>query len=56
MTIATTLKIILVLCILIIPLRGPSTKRKEKRWSVKIDKTAPKSNYVINEDGNLEEL
>jgi hypothetical protein len=50
----TMIKIVILFCFLIIPLRGP-TKRRENNHQ-RPDKTVTCSNYGINEHGELEEL
>jgi hypothetical protein len=50
----TALKLVVLLCFLMLPLMGSSKRRKiiYKRP----DRTVMCSNYVINEDGELEEI
>ncbi len=50
----TILQVVVLLCILIIPLRGPS-KRKEP-WGYRMGKTIKRSEYGVNEDGELEKV
>lgn len=46
------MKIFIFLCILIIPLRGPSRRRENKEHTP--ESTTVLSKYAINEQGNLE--
>ncbi len=50
----TIIKVVVLLCFLIIPLRGPA-KRRETRHK-RPEKTIVCSNYGINERGELEEM
>jgi hypothetical protein len=50
----TALKIVVLLCFLIIPFRGPSKRRKT--GYKRPEKTVISSNYGINEYGELEDL
>jgi hypothetical protein len=50
----TIIKVVVLLCFLIIPLRGPA-KRRETGHK-RPDKTVVCSNYGINERGELEEM
>lgn len=48
------LMIFIFLCVLIIPLRGPSKKKTNSAQAVKTPKEFSK--YAVNEDGWLEEI
>jgi len=50
----TIIKIVFLLCVLIIPLRGPSKRRAGDNTGK--DKITVNSNYGINEYGELEEI
>ena len=50
----TIIKIAILLCVLIIPMRGPS--RRKETIAVRPEKTIISSNYGVNENGFLEEI